>query len=166
MSGIVVYRSSYGSTEQYAEWIGEETGYTVHDIREKAIPWERADTVVIGSPILANKPVLAGWMKANWDRMKAKRVVLFTTSGADPAVAPAQEWAESPFSEEMRTTIRFFPLAGRFDYASLSGLHKAMIWFAAVVLRNKDVKYQMKNPVDGVAKQNLTPLLESLRPSA
>ncbi len=38
-----------------------------------------------------------------------------------------------------------------------------MIWFAGVVLGNKDVKNQIKNPVDGVAKEKLGELLEYLR---
>ena len=58
MSGIIVYRSSTGSTKQYAEWIAEETGFALHESRDKTIAWETADTVVIGCPIIALKPAL------------------------------------------------------------------------------------------------------------
>jgi len=165
MSGIVVYRSSTGSTKQYAEWIAEETGFALHDSRDKAIPWDASDTVVIGSPIVALKPALSGWIAKNWDQMKDKRVVLFTTSGADPADEPVMDWIEKALPESIRSQIRTFPLPGRFDYARLKGAGKAMIWFAANVLGNKDVKNQIKNPVDGVAKEKLAPLLDALRES-
>lgn len=95
--------------------------------------------------------------------MKDKRVVLFTTSGADPADAPVKDWIEKALPESICSEIRAFPLPGRFDYARLKGLGKAMIWFAGVVLGNKDVKNQIKNPVDGVAKEKLGELLEYLR---
>jgi menaquinone-dependent protoporphyrinogen IX oxidase len=163
VSGIIVYRTSSGSTRQYAEWIGEETGFGTYESRDPAIPWDKADTIVIGSPIIANRPVLAGWVNKHWDRMKGKRVALFTVSAADPLVSPAREWAEGPFSEEMRSAIGFFPLAGWFDYAKLGGAHKAMIWIAAHVMRNQDVKNQIKNPVNGVAKENLDELLAFLQ---
>ncbi|MFX1412172.1 MAG: flavodoxin domain-containing protein [Promethearchaeota archaeon] len=163
MSGIVVYRSSTGSTKQYADWIHEETGFPVYDSRDKGIPWDGADTVVIGSPILANKPMLAGWVEKHWDRMKGKRVALFTTSGADPADAPVKEWIEKALPEPIRSEIRAFPLPGRFDYARLRGLGKVMIWIAANVFGSKDVKNQIKNPVDGVAKEKLGELLEFLK---
>lgn len=163
MSGIVVYRSSYGSTKQYADWISEETGFAVYDSRDKGIPWDGADTIVIGCPILANKPFLSGWIEKHWDRMKGKNVVLFTTSGADPATDPVKDWVEKALPEPIRSAIHLFPLAGRFDYARLNGPHKAMIWIAANLLRSEDVKNQMRNPVDGVAKEKLGGLLGYLR---
>jgi len=165
MSGIVVYRSNYGSAKQYADWIHEETGFPVYDSRDKKIPWDGADTVVIGCPILANKPVLAGWIAKNWDRMKDKRVVLFTTSGADPADTPVNEWIAKALPETIRSGIRAFPLPGRFDYARLKGLGKVMIWLAANVFQSKDVKNQIKNPVDGVVREKLGELLEYLKGS-
>lgn len=163
MSGIVIHRSSTGSTKEYADWIAEETGFAAYDNRDAGIPWDSADTIVIGCPIIANKPFLSGWIEKNWDRMKGKRVVLFTTSGADPAEAPVDEWIRKALPESIRSEIRFFPLPGRFDYARLKGLNKAMIWVAGVLFGNKDVKNQIQNPVDGVAKERLAPLLEFLR---
>jgi menaquinone-dependent protoporphyrinogen IX oxidase len=163
VSGIIVYRSTYGSTKQYADWISEEIGFPAYDSRSKEIPWDGADTVVIGCPIIANKPFLCGWIEKNWNRMKGKNVILFTTSGADPADAPVKQWVEKALPEPLRSGMHVFPLAGRFDFARLNGPHKAMIWLAAVVFGNKDVKNQMRNPVDGVARENLGALLDVLK---
>ena len=163
MSGVIVYRSSTGSTKEYADWIAQETGYAAHDSKDATIPWEGVDTIVVGCPVIALKPALGGWIKKNWDRMKDKRVVLFTTSGADPADEPVQEWIEKALPESIRPEIHIFALPGRFDYTRLKGMGKAMIWFAGNVLGNKDVKNQIRNPVDGVAKEKLTPLLQYLR---
>ena len=163
MSGIVIYRTNTGSCKDYADWIAEATGYTAYESRDAQIPWESADTVVIGSPIVALKPALTGWISKNWDRMKDKRVVLFTTSGADPADTPVKDWIDKALPEHVRSGTKIFPLPGRFDYARLKGTGKAMIWIAANLFQNKDVKNQIKNPVDNVAKERLTPLLDYLR---
>jgi hypothetical protein len=74
-------------------------------------------------------------------------------------------WIEKALSERVRSGVRVFPLAGRFDYAKLRGPHKAMIWIAANVLRNKGVRNQMKTVVDGVAKEKLGELLAFLKGS-
>ncbi|MBU1049505.1 flavodoxin domain-containing protein [Candidatus Bipolaricaulota bacterium] len=158
MSGIIVYRSSYGSTKQYADWIHEETGFPMFDSRDKAIPWD-ADTVVIGCPVLANKPFLVSWMQKNWDKMSGKRIVLFTTSGADPASEPVKDWIDKALPESMKGKVKVFPLAGRFNFAELNGMHKLMMRIGAVVLRSEEIKNQIKHPVDGVARKSLAELL-------
>jgi flavodoxin len=162
MAGIVVYQSTYGSTKQYAEWIREETGFALHSPKDPAIPWEEADVVVVGCPVVANRPSLAGWLQRNWPRMRGKQVILFTTSGADPQTNPVLDWIRGSFPEEMRQVIQFFPLAGRFDFHKLRGFHKTMLWMVGFVFRNKDVKHQITHPVDGVARENLNGVLAAI----
>ncbi len=164
MSGIIIYRSSYGSTKQYAQWIHEDTGFPMFDSRDKAISWD-ADTVVIGCPVLANKPFLLGWMQKHWEKLHDKNLVLFTTSGADPASEPVKDWIEKALPSQMKANIKVFPLAGRFDFAELSGMHKLMMRIGAVLLRSEEIKNQMKHPVDGVSHENLSDLLAYLQTS-
>ena len=163
MNGIIIYRTTYGSTKKYAEWIAEETGFALYSSADPEIPWGDANPIVIGCSIMAYKPTLSSWIAKNQERMEGKAVYLFTTSGADPKDAPLDEWIQRSLPESMRHSVRCFPLAGRFHYADLTGPHKAMIWIAANVLGNKDVRTQMRNPVDGVKKENLAGLLEQLR---
>ena len=162
MSGIIIYRSSYGSTKQYAEWIGEETGFEIFDSRAKDIPWD-SETVVIGCPIIANKPFLLRWMQKHWDKLKRKNVVLFTTSGADPAVAPVDEWLAKALPAAMKERIAVFPLAGKFVFDELNGPHKVMMKIGALLIRDEAIKHQIANPVNGVARENLEPLLRHLQ---
>jgi len=163
VSGIIIYRSSYGSTQQYAEWLGEETGFPVYDQKSASIPWTDADVVVVGCPIIANKPFLSGWIRKQWDRMNGKRVYLFTTSGADPSSAPVSDWIAAGLPQEILSQIHSYPLPGRFEFAKLNGLHKMMLRIGAVVLQDEGIKHQIKHPVDGVAKEKLAPLIEDIR---
>ena len=162
MSGMIIYRSSYGSTKQYADWISEETGFKIFDSRAKDIPWN-SETIVIGCPIIANKPVLLGWMQKHWDRLEGRNVVLFTTSGADPAEAPVDEWLAKALPEKMKDTVAVFPLAGKFVFDELNGPHKLMMRIGAILVRDEAIKHQIAHPVDGVARENLVPLLQHLQ---
>jgi len=54
MSGVVIYRTSTGSTLDYAKWIAEATGFTAYESKDAGIPWSEVDTIVIGCPIIAS----------------------------------------------------------------------------------------------------------------
>jgi len=162
MRGIVVYRSNYGSTKQYAEWIHEETGFPLFDSRDRSIPWD-VDTVVIGCPIIAFKPVLSGWIQKHWDKLDGKRVFLFTTSGADPVKQPIRDMIEKALPSKVKQGVQVFALAGRFDFAKMTRSHKMMLRFAAFVFRIEAIKRQIKNPIDGVARANLRDLLAAIK---
>jgi menaquinone-dependent protoporphyrinogen IX oxidase len=160
--GIVVYRSNYGSTKQYAEWIKEETGFPLYDSRDRSIPWD-VDTVVIGCPIVAFKPVLSGWIQKRWDKLDGKRVFLFTTSGADPAKQPIRDMIEKALPSKVKQGVQVFPLAGRFDFAKMTRNHKMMLRFAAFFFRIEAIKRQIRNPIDGVARANLRDLFAAIK---
>jgi len=63
----------------------------------------------------------------------------------------------------MRSAILFFPLARRFKFADLNGVQKFMLKLGAFILRSDDIKNQIRNPVNGVARENLHELLRSIK---
>jgi flavodoxin len=162
MGGIIIYRSTYGSTKQYAEWIREETGFALFDSRDRSIPWD-TDTIVIGCPVIAFRPLLGGWIEKHWDKLHGKRLFLFTTSGADPAKQPVRDLVERALPDKVKQGTQIFPLAGRFDFAKATRLHKVMLRAAAFALRSEEIKHQIKNPVDGVSRANLQDLLAAIK---
>ncbi len=162
MRGVIIYRSTYGSTKQYAEWVHEETGFPLFDSRDGSIPWD-VDTVVIGCPVIAFKPSLNGWIQKHWDKLNGKRVFLFTTSGADPAKRPVRDLVEKALPDGVKQGVRVFPLAGRFDFTKATRTHKIMLRLAAFLLRSEEIKHQIKNPVDGVSRANLRDLLTAIK---
>jgi len=166
VSGIIIYRSSYGSTKQYADWLSEATGFPVYDQKTAAIPWDEAELIVLGCPIVANKPFLSAWIQKQWDRMRDKRVFLFTTSGADPATAPVDQWIAAGLPADLLSQIQCFPLPGRFEFDKLNGVHKLMLRIGAVVLRSDEIKHQMSHPVDGVSRDRLAPLIAAIQTEA
>lgn len=132
------------------------------DSRDRSIPWN-ADPIVLGCPIIASKPALTGWIETHWDRLEGKHVLLFTTSGADPAKEPVRDWIEMALPEKVRQGLTVFPLAGRFDFQTMSLVHKGMLRLAALLLRDDAIKYQITHPVDGVSRANLGDLLAALK---
>jgi menaquinone-dependent protoporphyrinogen oxidase len=162
MAGAVVYRSSYGSTKQYAEWIAEETGFTMIDQGTGEVPWSEFDTVVIGCPVLAMKPFLAKWIAETWDRMDGKRVVLFTTSGA-PGTSPGlREGFRESLPPEMTEKITYVPLQGRMIWKNLKPMHKLMMRIGRMIEKDPQRKKEMLRDVDGVTREAIGPILQAV----
>ena len=63
MKGIIIYQSNYGSTKQYAQWLNEETGFEMRELK-KVKKWdiEESDTIILGSPIFAGAPLNKKWI--------------------------------------------------------------------------------------------------------
>ena len=55
MKGIIVYKSKYGSTKKYAEWIAEETGYDCVECgKVKTESIKEYDTLIFGGGLYAS----------------------------------------------------------------------------------------------------------------
>ena len=76
--GVLVYKSRYGTTLQYAEWIKKE-------LRIPKIDPERLDSsilaacdfLVIGAPVYQGEMLIRDWLWLNQPRLSAKRLFFF-----------------------------------------------------------------------------------------
>lgn len=84
MSGIIIYKSKYGATKRYAEWISEETGFkTVEASKAKIEEVKQYDTVILGGGIYASGISVLSFLKKHIDMLKGKKVIVFCC-GASP----------------------------------------------------------------------------------
>lgn len=80
MKAIVVYKSKYGSTRTYAEWIGDELGCGVIESGNITInDLMHYDTVIYGGGLYAE--VIGGvqLITKNLELLKDKKIAVFTT---------------------------------------------------------------------------------------
>ena len=84
MKGIVVYKSKYGSTKKYAEWIAEDTGFDcVEAGKANAKTIAEYDTVIFGGGLYASGIAGLSFLKKNLSSMNGKKVIAFCC-GASP----------------------------------------------------------------------------------
>ena len=55
MKGAIFFSTKYGSTAQYANWIGEATGLPVFNVKDADADLSTYDFLILGSPILYYK---------------------------------------------------------------------------------------------------------------
>ena len=62
--GIILYRSKYGATAKYAEWLAEETCFDIMQTQEASVEkLRRYDTIVLGGGIYASGIAGIGFLR-------------------------------------------------------------------------------------------------------
>jgi menaquinone-dependent protoporphyrinogen IX oxidase len=161
MNAIILYQSKHGSTKQYADWIGEETGFPVIDLKKNKKPeLGDKDIVIIGSWVLAARMVAHSWIKKNWSKIQPKNVIIFSVGADEPNDELRKKYIDSSLPPEAKDKVAFFALHGRFRKEDQGALIRGMLNFAVKFEKDGDSAKNMISGVDGVKKENLKELLE------
>ena len=126
---VVVYRSEYGSTQQYAQWLAVDLWCDVFefsDIRLRDL--QEYDTIIYGAPLRAGGKVLGSkFLRKEIETLGQKNLILFTCGFSDPTRATnrriIQDRLIKTLTDEVLTHIKVFHLQGAIDYRELSILH-------------------------------------------
>ena len=80
MKTIVIYKSKYGSTKQYAQWIAESLDCAISSASDVKIDdLLEYDTIIYGGGLYAE--IIAGvtLITKNLDKLKGKKIIVYTT---------------------------------------------------------------------------------------
>jgi menaquinone-dependent protoporphyrinogen IX oxidase len=140
---IVVYESKYGTTKKYAEWIAEDLSADL--VERKAASADALtgyEVIVYGGGLYAGGVSGLPFITKNYDKIKGKRILLFTCGLADPAVLEnvesIQKGLEKVLPPEMKKTAEIFHLRGGMDYSKLSFVHKSLMSMVQKTVAKKD----------------------------
>jgi menaquinone-dependent protoporphyrinogen IX oxidase len=126
---VVIFKSKYGSTKKYAEWISDELNADLlehSDVKDKN--FLEYDTIIIGGGLYASGINGIDIITKNYSALKNKDIIVFTlglASTDDKEIF--RPIIEKNFTEEMRNQIQFFHFRGGIDYKELSFVHKSMM---------------------------------------
>lgn len=143
MQTAVIYRSHYGATRQYAQWIAQALSADLLDGKDIRVQDLCAyEQLIFGGGLYAGGISGAKFLARHFDMLSEKRLLFFTVGLADPSlpetVTAIQQNIENIFDARMRAHIVFFHLRGQMDYASLKPMHRAMMGMLKRMLQKKD----------------------------
>ena len=147
MNGIVVYKSKYGSTETYAEWIADELGFDISDAKNVSLnDLLKYDTIVYGGGLYAEVINGVHLITKNIDALCDKKIVVFST-GITPL--DCREYydkyvIEKNFRNEKTKTIKVFNFMGKMIVSELSFVHKTAIGGLKKLMASKENPTQME----------------------
>lgn len=157
---LIVYRSKYGSTKQYAQWINKSIPSDLVDAgKEDNFDFAAYDVIVFGGYIRMGRIAIAPLIVKNWSGIKTKKVILFTSSGTPPGHPNIQRIYQNDLPDEIRKEIKYFPLRGKILSKDLSFFDKFLVAVGRVMERDESLKSLMEEDFDEVKPENLVPLL-------
>lgn len=131
----VIYKSKYGTTKQYAEWISRELDAALFEASAiKPSQLADYDVVVYGGGLYAGGISGVGLVTKN----PCKSLVVFTVGVADPETTDYSDIINKNFSQEIRAKTKIFHLRGGIDYKKLGLVHRGMMAMLKKMLTGKD----------------------------
>jgi menaquinone-dependent protoporphyrinogen IX oxidase len=127
MNGAIFYSGQYGSTAQYARWIGEATGLPVFDVQDRHADPSQYDFVVLGSSVIVYKLTIRKWLKRHLAQLEGKPIVLFSVSGARGG-EKLEGWVANSLPAGLVERVHHVPLGGRLNMSEVS-------WWTRLILR-------------------------------
>ncbi|SHJ91260.1 Protoporphyrinogen IX oxidase, menaquinone-dependent (flavodoxin domain) [Geosporobacter subterraneus DSM 17957] len=171
---IVLYKSKYGSTKRYAEWIAKEAGADLLEASKvKVEDLYRYDTVVFGGSLHAVGIKGVKLITDHFDKLMDKKLIVFAV-GCSPGREEAIKHVEANnFTEEMRNKINFFYLRGAFNYKQLGFIDRFMMNALRGKLKkkkeeeldedSKGLLAAFHEPIDWTDQKSILPLVACIR---
>lgn len=161
---LIVYKSKYGSTKQYAQWIQQEIPGDLAEADDVGkYEFAKYDVIIFGGYVRMARIVVAPLITESWDAVKGKNVVLFTTSGVPPDHPNILKIYERSLPEELRKEIKYFPLRGRMVKSDLGFIDRFLVAVGQMMEKDESMAKRMREDYDEVKKENLLPLLEYVK---
>ncbi|MDL2301581.1 flavodoxin domain-containing protein [Lachnospiraceae bacterium OttesenSCG-928-D06] len=120
----VTYKSHYGTTKQYAQWIAEELGATLLERKEVSpADFQGYDLVIHGGGLYASGILGIDLVVKN----PVKNLIVFTVGMANPETTDYTEIIQQNIPENLREKTKVFHLRGGMDYSKLSIAHRGIM---------------------------------------
>lgn len=84
MNGVILYKSKYGATKKYVDWLAEVTRFDCLQVQKADIKdLDKYDTVILAGGIYASGIAGLTFLKKHIDKLANKRIAVFCV-GASP----------------------------------------------------------------------------------
>ncbi len=138
MKGIVLYKSKYGNTKQYAQWIAEDLGFEIRDFSQfKRNEIDNYEQIIFGSGVYMGK---MNKLKKALKLFSNKPITIFACAGNAGVEKEIQDIKNNNFKPEELAFHHFFYLPGGVDFSKIKGLMKVMINLVRKMLEKKKNK--------------------------
>lgn len=175
---VVIYKSKYGATEKYANWIADELSCNILKNRNiKSDDLKEYDTIIYGGGLYGGGVNGIDIIIKNFSKLSNKKLVLFTCGLSDTTDKQNTDSIKKSLAKvltpEMLEKIKVFHLRGSIDYSKLSFVHKIMMSMLHKMLSKKDYNSLRKEDkemletygkvVDFTNKSAISPIVEYVK---
>ena len=171
MKTIVLYKSRYGNTFQYATWIAEALQWEIREFSEfKKEEINEYQNIIFGTGVYMGK---MNQIKKVLKWFEDKPIIIFACAGNNNVREDIEVIKRNNFTEEQLVFHNFFYLPGGVDFSKVQGLFKVMLnVFRKVMEMKKNKTEEQKailegfyHPTDYVDKKHIEPILAFVQKS-
>ena len=162
MKAAIFFSGRYGSTAQYAKWIGDATGFPVFDVKDTNADPSNYDLLILGSSVIIYKLTIRQWVDAKLASIEDKPIILFTVSGA-PAGPKLDGWIAESLPGNRLSRMDHVALRGRQIPAELSWWHRLTLIIGAWKNDDPVARKEELEGFDFMDKSSIEPILELVR---
>lgn len=130
MNVIVIYKTKYGSTRDYAEYIAEKLGTKAVEAKTvKLSDLEKYDTVVYGGGLYAEVINGVTLITKNINKLSDKKIAVFTTGLTPPDYCEYYDGyvVKRNFKNGVPSNVKIFNYPGKMIVSELSAVHRTAI---------------------------------------
>lgn len=171
---VVIYKTKYGSSRQYAEWIADHVGAEIFEQSQiKADDLVKYDTIVYGGSLYARGILGINLITENFHKLKDKKIIVFSVGASPPREKAIKDVINSNFTDEMMDIINFFMLRGAFNFNRLGLMDKLLMSLMKLKLKSKKEEEldadsrgllaSYDNPVDFINEKAIIPIVECIK---
>ncbi|MBN8856117.1 MAG: hypothetical protein BGO55_16365 [Sphingobacteriales bacterium 50-39] len=165
MNGLVLYKSRYGATRQYADWIATDLRLPVIDperIDERLLA--ASDFLLIGTSVYNGDLLLKTWLRGNTHQLEQKKLFFFIVCAPSPDVSKhGQIIMDNIPGALLRPSTDVFFLPGRWIFSDLSPSDGRALMEKALAEDDPAKKAVLSQDSDAVKKVNIAGVLEAVR---
>ena len=147
MNSIVIYKTKYGSTKTYAQWIGEELSCKVADVKDISLEeLETYDEIIYGGGLYAEVINGVHFITKNIDKLKNKKIAIYTT-GITPIDCRAYYddiVIKKNFKTGIPENVRIFNFLGKMVIDELSVVHRTALKTLKKIMSSKKEPTEME----------------------
>ena len=170
----IIYKSKYGSTEKYANWIAEEVNGELFESSEIEVNELRDYNVIVyGGGIYAVGINGLKFIKKVYSQFKDKKIVIFGVGVSPVRPEVYEEVKEKNLTEEMEKEVDFFLLRGALNYEKLTIFDKFLMNVLKFMINRKDpeeltadekvILSCIENSVDFTDKNKIFPIVRAIK---
>lgn len=171
MRKIVIYKSKYGSTRQYAQWISEELSCPCYDVKDVTInTLSDYDVIIYGGGLYAEVINGVSLITKNFEKIENKKLIVFSTGITPIEMRDYYDKlvVQKNFKPYMLEKIKVFNFLGKMVLSELSLPHKAALKTLKKIMSSKENPTEMEKLLielcdadgDFSDRNSITPLIE------
>ncbi len=157
MNAIVIYKTKYGSTKTYAEWIAEELDCVAYDVKNvKADDLLSYDTIVYGGGLYAETINGVNFITKNIGKLSGKKIIVYST-GITPL--HCREYydkmvMEKNFKGDLKEKVKVYNFLGKMIIEELSLPHRAALKTLKKIMSGKENPTEMEKMLIDLCEAN------------